>query len=163
MKRDVIPNEHAIFVIGDSFTEGHGASPWFYELEDAYDANGAQIINLGILGTGPQQWENLSSSITQQLRLDVVATVINIIPHDMSRGVWTFKERELNCLHHASCDYALGFQGYNFVSKESGDDIKRSVLNANANANANAINSSEYINIKEFLKQSHVILDLYRF
>ena len=65
MKRDVSPNEHAIFVIGDSFTEGQGASPWFYELEDSYDANGAQIINLGILGTGPQQWENLASSTTQ--------------------------------------------------------------------------------------------------
>ena len=65
MKRDVSPNEHAIFVIGDSFTEGQGASPWFYELEDSYDAHGAQLINLGILGTGPQQWENLASSTTQ--------------------------------------------------------------------------------------------------
>ena len=162
MRRDVIPNEQAIFVIGDSFTEGQGASPWFYELEDTYDANGAHIINLGILGTGPQQWKNLSSSTTQQLGLDVVATVINITPDDMDRGVWTFKERELNCLHRASCDYAFGFQGYNFVSKESDDDIKRSVLNTISIApNITSSSGTIFSNIKDFLKRSHVILDLY--
>ena len=102
MKQDVFPKKRAIFVVGDSFTEGQGASPWFYDLEDAYDAEGTQLINLGILGTGPQQWENLASSTRQQLGLDVVATVINIIPPAMRRPVWTFKERELNCLHKAS-------------------------------------------------------------
>jgi len=159
MKRDVIPNEHAIFVIGDSFTEGQGASPWFYELEDTY--NGPQIINLGILGTGPKQWENLSSSTTQQHGLDVVATVVNIIPEDMYRNVWTFKERELNCLHHASCDYVFGFQGYNFVSKESNDDIKHSVLNSIINApNISSFSNWKLRNIEDFLKQSHVLLDL---
>jgi len=160
MKRDVIPNEQAIFVIGDSFTEGQGVSPWFYELEDTYDANGTQIINLGILGTGPKQWENLSSSTIQQLGLDVIATVVNIIPEDMPRSVRTFKERELNCLHDTSCDYVFGFQGYNFVSKESGDDIKRSVLDTINNASN--IRSS-LGNIKKFLKKSRVILDLYSF
>ena len=163
MKRDVIPNERAVFVIGDSFTEGQGASPWFYELEDAYDANGAQVINLGILGTGPKQWENISSSTTQQLGLEVVAAVVNIIPHDMSRPVWTFQERELNCLHDALCDYVFGFQGYNFVSKESGDDIKRSVMNAINNRSNIARRSDLTSNIKDFLKQSHVIFDLYKF
>ena len=163
MKRDVSPNEHAIFVIGDSFTEGQGASPWFYELEDSYDANGAQIINLGILGTGPQQWENLASSTTQQLGLEVVATVVNIIPDDMNRPVWTFKQRVLNCLHNASCDYVFGFQGYNFVSKESNHDIKLSVLNSIINSPNRFSSGSTFSSIKDFLKQSHVIVDLYNF
>ena len=163
MKRDVSPNEHAIFVIGDSFTEGQGASPWFYELEDSYDANGAQIINLGILGTGPQQWENLASSTTQQLGLEVVATVVNIIPADMNRSVWTFKQRELNCLHNASCDYVFGFQGYNFVSKESDHDIKLSVLNSIINSPNRSSSGLTFSSIKDFLKQSRVIVDLYNF
>lgn len=163
MKRDVSPNEHAIFVIGDSFTEGQGASPWFYELEDSYDANGAQIINLGILGTGPQQWENLASSTTQQLGLDVIATVINIIPGDMERSVWTFKERELNCLHNASCDYVTGFQGYNFISKQSNYDIKLSVLNSLINSPNIFPSDSKIRSIKNFLKQSLVVVDLYKF
>ena len=164
MKRDVFPKKRAIFVIGDSFTEGQGASPWFYDLEDAYDAAGTQLINLGILGTGPEQWENLASSTRQQLGLDVVATVINIIPPAMRRPVWTFKERELNCLHKGSCDYVFGFQGYNFVSEESNYDIKLSVLNSIVNT-PNISNSSEsrFSNIKDFLRQSHVILDLYVF
>ena len=163
MKRDVSPNEHAIFVIGDSFTEGQGASPWFYELEDSYDANGDQIINLGILGTGPQQWENLASSTTQQLGLEVVATVVNIIPADMNRPVWTFKQRELNCLHNASCDYVFGFQGYNFVSKESDHDIKLSVLNSIINSKNIFSSDLKFSSIKAFLKQSLVIVDLYNF
>ena len=164
MRRDVLPNERAIFVIGDSFTEGQGASPWFYELEDSYDVTKPKILNLGILGTGPQQWKNLASSTSKELGLDVVATVVNIIPGDMDRNVWTFKERELNCLYRALCYYVYGFQGYKFVPEESNDDIKRAVLNRLINSK-NVTNSSDlsFGTIKDILKQSRVIVDLYRY
>lgn len=166
MKRDVYPNQRAVFVIGDSFTEGQGASPWFYELEDSYDVTEPQIFNLGILGTGPQQWENLALSTSQQLGLDVVATVINIIPDDMTRRVWTFQERELNCLYHASCDYVYGFQGYNFLPHESNDDIRHSVLNNLTNFPNSDLSNTRSSNvrwIKDFFKKSRVIVDLYRY
>ena len=128
MQKDVFPNERAIFVIGDSYTEGQGASPWFYDLENSYDMANTKIINLGILGTGPQQWENLASSTAKELQLDVIAIIVNIIPADMERGVWIFKERELDCLYRASCNYTLGFQGYKFTDYESHEDIKRAVF-----------------------------------
>lgn len=162
MQRDVYPNETAIYVIGDSFTEGQGASPWFYELEDSYDVTKPKILNLGILGTGPQQWENLASATSRELGLDVVATVVNIIPYDMLREIWHFKERELNCLYRASCDYVLGFQGYEFLSQESDDDIKQSLLD-NLKSDKNSISSSEsnFSTLKELLKKSEVIIDLF--
>ena len=97
------------------------------------------------------------------LGLDVVATVINIIPTDITRPVWTFKERELNCLHKSSCDYVFGFQGYNFVSKESNYDIKFSVLNDIINSPNTSSYDPKFSAIKEFLKQSRVVVDLYSF
>ncbi len=163
MQRDVYSNESVIFVIGDSFTEGQGASPWFYELENSYDVTKPKILNLGILGTGPQQWENLASATSKELGLDVVATVVNIIPVNMLRNVWTFGEQELNCLNHGSCNYVFGFQGYEFLSQESDDDIKRSVLSSLTNDEI--LNSSSELSfgtIKDVLKQSQIIVDLYR-
>ena len=33
MKKDIYKNDRVLLVIGDSFTEGQGAEPWFYDLE----------------------------------------------------------------------------------------------------------------------------------
>jgi hypothetical protein len=151
-------------LIGDSFTEGQGASPWFYELEGTRDVSKPQIVNLGILGTGPKQWVNLASSTSKEFGLDVIATVVNIIPADMTRTVWMFKERELNCLYRASCNYVYDFQGYKFASQDSDDNIKRSVLNSVINSKS-VINFSDlgFEKIRDFIKKSRVILDLYRY
>ena len=40
--------------MGDSFTEGQGATPWFYELEKDFSGSVIKPVNLGILGTGPR-------------------------------------------------------------------------------------------------------------
>lgn len=162
MQKDLFPQERVIFVIGDSFTEGQGAPPWFYDLEKSYDIANIKIVNLGIIGTGPQQWENLASSIKKELRLDVIATIVNIIPDDIRREVWTFKDRELDCLHRASCDYVLRFQGYKFAAKESYDDIKQSVLRTLVETDT--IVKSDYLSkIKNIIKKSRVIFDLYHY
>jgi len=161
MRNDVFSNERVVFVIGDSFTEGQGATPWFYDIEKSYVIDNAKIVNLGILGTGPQQWKNLAKSISKELQLDNVATVINIIPDDMGRGIRTFSEPALNCLHLASCDYSDGFQGgfrgYKFQEEESYDDIKQSVLTMLIE---DPIPES---NFKKIIRKSKVISDIYFF
>lgn len=164
MQADVIHNDRVIFVIGDSFTEGQGASPWFYDLEKSYENPKEKIVNLGILGTGPQQWENLALAISGELKLDVRASVVNIVPDDMLRGVWVLAERELDCLYHALCDYKFGFQGYNFKPQESYDDIKLSVLNTLSESTGNLGEKSYFdVNtIKNFIKRSSIIRDIYR-
>lgn len=164
MQNDVLPNDSSIFVIGDSFTEGQGASPWFYDLENTFSISKSKILNLGILGTGPQQWENLASAITKEFQLDVRAIVINVIPADMARGVWTFHPRELDCLHHTLCDYKLGFQGYEFKEQESYDDIKRSIL-GDLGKPEQAVPTSETIitKLKKIIKMSRVAEDLYHY
>lgn len=161
MKNDLFFNESVVLVIGDSFTEGQGATPWFYSLEDSFNSSKVKIVNLGILGTGPKQWENLALSITKKLRLDVKGSVINIVPGDMVRGVWTLKERELNCLYKILCDYNYGFQGYKFKSKESYKDIKISFLNKFKNEIEFKSNSL-LTNLYDFAKKSYIITHIYK-
>jgi hypothetical protein len=57
-KHSFDPKKKSIIIIGDSFTQGQGAIPWFYQLEDDYKNNECQLINLGIIGTGIEQWKD---------------------------------------------------------------------------------------------------------
>ena len=157
MRSNVIRGEQSTFIIGDSFTEGQGASPWFYQLEKDDLSAQHNPINLGILGTGPAQWKNLAESITEEFNLEVAGAIINILPDDMARKVWTFTNRELNCLHQQICNYNYGFQGYDFSQHQSNDDIKASVLTS-LSFNDNSYKSNDYI--KDFIKRSRVISDL---
>lgn len=57
-KKSFDPKKKSIVIIGDSFTQGQGATPWFYQLEDDWKNNEYQLINLGIIGTGIIQWKD---------------------------------------------------------------------------------------------------------
>lgn len=128
MKKNVIQNSKVVMVIGDSFTEGQGAVPWFYELEKEYQSGPTQLLNLGILGTGPQQWLLLSEYIISSGNLDVESIILNIIPGDISRSPWSFTSREIECLHLVKCNYAFGFQGFNFNTNQNYEDISRELI-----------------------------------
>ena len=84
-------------------------------------------INLGILGTGPQQWLNLTNFLVSSYDLSVKGLVINIIPGDMTRKVWTFNERQIRCLRRGQCDYSLDFQGFDFRNHETPESLKEEV------------------------------------
>jgi hypothetical protein len=53
------PKKEAIVLVGDSFTQGSGADPWFYTLEDHWRNSSYQLVNLGIMGTGIEQWQHM--------------------------------------------------------------------------------------------------------
>jgi len=55
-KRNLSPGETAVVVIGDSFTEGVGAPPWFYDVE-AEIGGEFRLANLGVVNTGAQHWD----------------------------------------------------------------------------------------------------------
>jgi len=152
--------ESVFFIVGDSFTEGQGASPWFYDFEASINISGSKLVNLGILGTGPQQWENLATAITKDFKLDVKGIVVNIIPADMVRSVWLFKERELDCLYNSSCNYNFGFQGFDFNIYEDQKDIKLAVMERLVGSNYSNL---DLYSLKQFLKKSLVISDIYTY
>ena len=162
MKGDLRTGDKVAFVAGDSFTEGQGATPWFYRLEDDYHSSPLKLVNLGIIGTGPMQWKNLASSIVKELDLKVGASVINITPDDMNRGVWTIKDRELRCLYKVDCDYNFGFQGFNFYNGHDYNDVKLAVLKSLTEKKF--FNSNDHVaSVKKYVKKSRVTYDIYLF
>lgn len=108
--RDVDYAKPSILFLGDSYTEGQGASPWFYELEKRWPSDVHQIINGGILGTGVEAWGRLYKDLSSQVKIAKV--VILFISDDWRRGVWQFPMKVLDCLlSHNYCSGSEGFYG----------------------------------------------------
>ena len=96
-KQDVDKDRPSILVLGDSFTEGQGATPWFYSLEEDNVSNKMQLINGGLLGTGFAQWKLLHDDlVNSEIRINKV--VVPFISDDYQREVWNFPDRVLSCL-----------------------------------------------------------------
>jgi hypothetical protein len=87
----------AIVFLGDSFTEGQGAKPWFYQLEQEWpEGSRYQLVNGGIVGTGVEAWGRLYKELSTQLH--VAKVVIIFISEDWTRVVWQFSRARLQCL-----------------------------------------------------------------
>lgn len=87
-RRDIDSTRRYIVVVGDSFTQGQGASPWFYELER--DLPDLPLANLGILGTGVQHWEKAVDWFEKRVA-PVDSVVIVFIRDNFFRSYWFAK------------------------------------------------------------------------
>ena len=125
--KNISPNQSYEILLGDSFTEGEGADPWFYELEQNYSTPERQLINGGILGTGPLQWEILKNHLHDNFSINFDRINVIFIGGDINRNIWNFSATQLNCLQNANCDSNLGdFYGFHFSDK-SDNEINKSV------------------------------------
>ncbi len=116
-KQDIEKGRPSIIVLGDSFTEGQGATPWFYSLEESNSAKKTQLINGGLLGTGFAQWKLLNDQLVDSgIRINKV--VIPFISDDYRRTIWNFPDRVLNCL--GDINRCKGDEGY--YPKPQNDD-----------------------------------------
>tara|TARA_B100000989_G_scaffold49698_1_gene32700 strand:- start:71 stop:1141 length:1071 start_codon:yes stop_codon:yes gene_type:complete len=159
MGENLKKDDQVYFILGDSFTEGQGSEPWFYDLEIDFNSKNTSVVNLGILGTGPEQWSSLKTHIEKLFKLDSKGMVINIIPNDILRRPWTFKKKEIKCLKYADCDYNFHLQGFKFSEKMNQTEIKLNVLKDINERKFYFFNSGDFI--KETLKSSKIIIDLY--
>jgi len=108
-KQNIEKDHPSILVLGDSFTEGQGATPWFYSLEEGNGNKKVQLINGGLLGTGFAQWKLLHDYlVSSEIRINKV--VIPFISDDYQRVVWNFPDRVLNCL--GDIEKCKGDEGY---------------------------------------------------
>jgi hypothetical protein len=82
----------SIVIIGDSFTQGQGTTPWFYQLEDDWKNNEYQLINLGIIGTGIMQWKDTLQWFSSMGEIQQI--VICCISDDWVRPRWYIGEDE---------------------------------------------------------------------
>ena len=96
-KSDIHPGRSTLLILGDSFTEGSGAEPWFESLVPRYLQLNVQPVNGGIMGTGFAQWLLLHDYLKRQdIRIEKVIVVF--ISDDFRRDVWNFQDTVLQCL-----------------------------------------------------------------
>ena len=107
-KLNIDQDRPSILVLGDSFTEGQGATPWFYDLESKNNKS-MQLINGGLLGTGFAQWKLLNDQLVDSgIRINKV--IVPFISDDYQRTIWNFPDRVLNCLSDSK--NCKGDEGY---------------------------------------------------
>ena len=84
---DVAPGRKSLLLLGDSFTEGQGAEPWFRLVAPAIDTLGYQPVNGGVLGTGFAQWLELDRYLAAK-DIQVRKVLVIFISDDYHRPVW---------------------------------------------------------------------------
>ena len=140
---DIKNSNNKIIFIGDSFAEGVGAKPWFYDLETKNSNNRYDLINLGFLGTGFIDWEQRLKKFDDK---NVIKIFILFISEDALREKLKLN---LKCLDSNTCDEYSIF--HNIKSYQNLDQI---VNNQNLRKN----------NIKYYLKKNfYFFSSLYSF
>lgn len=107
-------NIPSILFLGDSFTEGQGEPAWI----DKFGGNFGkyQIINGGILATGPQQFELMEKHVSKNY--DVKKILFLFIGHDIRRSPFLMSNKDLDCLNdYKKCTGSQTFLGYPISNK----------------------------------------------
>ena len=108
-KNDIIKNTPSILFLGDSFVEGQGSDAWINKFNGFY--KNYQVINGGIMGTGPQQFELLEDHISKNFKIEKL--VFFYIGDDLRRNIFNIEKKTLTCLkNHLSCDGTENFYGF---------------------------------------------------
>jgi hypothetical protein len=94
---DVIPERESLLLLGDSFTQGQGAEPWFRLISPEIEKLGYQAVNGGLLGTGFEQWLKLDRFLAAK-NVQIRKLVVLFISLDYNRPVWNFSPAVLQCL-----------------------------------------------------------------
>jgi hypothetical protein len=94
---DIVPQRESFLFLGDSFTEGQGAEPWFRMASPQIDKLGYQPVNGGLMGTGFEQWVKLARYLAAE-KIDVRKALVLFISLDYDRPVWNFTADNFNCL-----------------------------------------------------------------
>jgi len=98
---DVIPQQISLLLLGDSFTEGVGAEPWFRLVSPEIAKLGYQSINGGIGGTGFSSWLKLDKYlVAADIRIGKL--VVLFISDDYRRPAWNITPSELRCFSDLS-------------------------------------------------------------
>jgi hypothetical protein len=103
--RDLVRGVKSILLLGDSFTEGQGAEPWFRQVAPQIERLNYQPINGGLLGTGFLHWWELEQSLSAN-GIALAKLIIIFISDDFRRGIWNFSEARLDCFR--SISFCLG-------------------------------------------------------
>ncbi len=117
-EKNISKNRKSILLLGASFIEGQGASSWVNNL--TLDDNELQIINGGILGTGPQQMENLEKHISNNFNVEKL--IFFYVGEILRRDPFTIENNTINCLkNYQDCKGNENFYGFPLSKKDPKD------------------------------------------
>jgi hypothetical protein len=94
---DIVPERPSLLLLGDSFTEGQGAEPWFRLVSPIIGRLGYQPINGGVQGTGFGQWLELERYLAAK-GIQVRKVVVIFISDDYHRPIWQIPPTVFECL-----------------------------------------------------------------
>lgn len=94
---DIEADRPSLLILGDSFTEGMGAEPWFRKLHAANGKSSYQLINGGLRGTGFAQWSLLERYLRSKT-INIKKVVVPFISDDYIRALINANEDALHCL-----------------------------------------------------------------
>tara|TARA_Y200000002_G_scaffold194917_1_gene161050 strand:+ start:134 stop:1219 length:1086 start_codon:yes stop_codon:yes gene_type:complete len=124
-KNNLKKNIPSILFLGDSFTEGQGVPAWIDKFEGNFSKY--QIINGGILATGPQQFELMEKHVSRNY--DVKKVLFLFIGHDIRRSPFLMSKKDLDCLNdYKKCIGSQTFLGYP-ISNKNPDIFLKSLRN----------------------------------
>src|SRR5262245_55977123 len=98
---DLVRGAKSVLLLGDSFTEGQGAEPWFRQVAPQIERLNYQPINGGLLGTGFLQWWRLEQVLSAN-EVALAKVVVIFISEDVDRDKWNFSKAQLDCLRSIS-------------------------------------------------------------
>ena len=114
-------NKESILFLGNSNAEGQGVSPWIYNFKGKY--KDYQIINGGIFGMGPAQFELMEKHISKDFNVKKV--IFYYIGDDMRRGTPIFPPQTLECLKsYLNCKGNENIYGFQLRDKKPNNFLK---------------------------------------
>jgi hypothetical protein len=113
-KNNIDQNKSSILFLGDSFVQGQGAEPWIDKFKGKY--KNYQLINGGILGTGPVQFELMEKHIAEKYNIKKV--IFFYIGDDMRRSRLSISDQTLKCLKKSiNCEGNENWYGFQLKNK----------------------------------------------
>ena len=108
-KNNIYKSKSSVLFLGDSFTEGVGSLSWVNKFNGSI--NGLQVINGGIFGAGPQQFEILEKHIDEHF--DIEKVIFLYTSGDIERDPFNFSQKTLNCLdNYEVCEGNENYYGF---------------------------------------------------
>ena len=144
---NILKNKISILFLGDSFIEGQGATPWVNNFNGNF--NHYQIINGGIIGTGPQQFELMEKHISEFFSIDKV--FLFYIGGDFRRDIYQMPNNTINCLKNSNnCAGDENFYGFSIRNKNPEEFL---IYLSNYRYERNLIFEENYPKFKKFKRK----------
>lgn len=151
---DLKTSKKSILFLGDSFTEGQGAEAWVNYFNGFY--GDYQIINGGILGTGPQQFKSLEEHISNTYNISKI--FIFYLGGDFRRSPYNIGKNTNKCLKdHKKCIGNENFYGFP-ISKQNPRKFLNKLENYRKNYSKTNIDFKKLRRgIKKFFSELYIV------